>query len=455
MQEIPTSIKKKELVERKRAQIIRAANKLFCESGFHKTTLKDISEGAGMSQGSIYDYIRNKEDILYLIHAHLFNLLTTGLHRSLRGIEYPLEKLKEIIHTELKIMYEFSDSILLMYQEAHSLGKVHRKNLLEKEKNHELIYEGIINDCINQGLISKINTRIAANTLINMMHTYVIRRWDIAKHVTIKEMGQFIIKIFLHGLLLPKGQRLEQKREIEPLKGKTVLIINGSNKFGIDLYSFLLSKGARLAIHGDSTNKIELSSFSGRSENIRFYSTKDYGEINSHLFDQILNDIGQISIVIQDLSVDVIKATSPSNTIHKSQRLEQDFKCAEDIPVLLEKNMNKSGHGRLLYIAPWAWDKYTCPLNYDVIKAGAIALTRAMAMKLAPSKINVNCVVPGFISGVKGAEMEREKISEILKLVPLNCTGTIGDVLDAIYYFISDSSKYVTGQILDVTGGMI
>lgn len=452
MENIHTSIRKKELVAKKRSQIIEAANKLFCVNGFYKTTLKDISEEAGISQGSIYDYVSSKEDILYLIHAHMFEILTTSLHKSHHGIFDPIEKLQQIIYTELQIASKYSNSILLMYEETHNLGKLHRKNILKREKDHELIYENVIKDCVVKGLIAKVNPRIAANMLISMIHTNVIRRWDFVNDIATEEISQFIVKMFLYGLLLPKGKRREQKKIFNPLKERVIFIINRTNYFEKDLYSFLLSKGAHLAIYGNSLDEQTLH-FPFKSEKVKFYSTKDFDKIDSCLFDQVFNDFGQISIIIQNVSIDFIKETSPSKIMHK---LEQNFKCAEYLPVLLEKYMNQSGYSRFVYIAPWAWDKFDFPFNYDVVKAGVIALTKTMAERLAPSKINVNCVVPGLINGVRKVDVGKEKRPDMpLKLVPLNCTGTINDVLNAIYYFISDSSKYVTGQVLDVNGGMI
>jgi AcrR family transcriptional regulator len=71
MTEIPTTVKNRHLVEKRRVQIVHAAIKLFARNGFHKTTLRELSEEAHISYGNIYDYIGCKDDIFYLIHEHL------------------------------------------------------------------------------------------------------------------------------------------------------------------------------------------------------------------------------------------------------------------------------------------------------------------------------------------------------------------------------------------------
>lgn len=456
MPEIPTTIKKKELVEKKREQIILAAIKLFCKKGFHKTTLKHISEEAGVSQGSIYDYIRTKEDIFALLHDYMTTFLMDEISRTAEDVREPSEKLRKVVHTEFNQMRNWSDPILLMYQEAHSLSKPLQKRLLEREKKHVLLFENILRNCIKEGILRDFNTRIAANLLISMMHAYVVRRWDLAKYITVREMERSVLDIFFNGLMMQKGLELERRQDDKSFRGKTILLINGSSAIGKSLSSFLLSKGARLAIHSDDISAdIELlSPLKINSENVKFYSIKDYGDLTSHLFDQILSDFGHVSAVIQDFNISDAKTPLPSNILQISQRLESSTKRTEELPILLEKNMTKSGSARILYIAPWTWDKQTNPLSYEVLKAGTVALTKAMAKRLAPSKINVNCIVPGFISGIELSEMKRGKASEVLDLIPLKCMGDFEDVLDAVYYFISDASKYVTGQILEVTGGV-
>ena len=68
---IPTKVKNKKLVEKRREQIVLAAIKLFAQKGFHKTSLRDLAEEAGISHGNFYDYIGTKQDIFFLIHEFI------------------------------------------------------------------------------------------------------------------------------------------------------------------------------------------------------------------------------------------------------------------------------------------------------------------------------------------------------------------------------------------------
>ena len=68
---IETIIKDHALIEKKRQIIIKAANKLFIKKGFHKTTISEIAKESGLTPGTIYNYIREKEDILFLLHEEI------------------------------------------------------------------------------------------------------------------------------------------------------------------------------------------------------------------------------------------------------------------------------------------------------------------------------------------------------------------------------------------------
>jgi len=64
-QNIPTQVKNQDLVQRRRRQIVDAAVELFIQNGFHKTTTRQIAKAAGVSIGSLYEYVANKDDVLY------------------------------------------------------------------------------------------------------------------------------------------------------------------------------------------------------------------------------------------------------------------------------------------------------------------------------------------------------------------------------------------------------
>lgn len=94
-------------------------------------------------------------------------------------------------------------------------------------------------------------------------------------------------------------------------------------------------------------------------------------------------------------------------------------------------------------------------LAYAASKAGVVGATRAAAKELAPKGVRVNAVAPGYIETDMTANLGAEVKAQTLKTIGLGRTGTPEDVADVVLFLCSDLSRYVTGQVLRVDGGMV
>ena len=92
---------------------------------------------------------------------------------------------------------------------------------------------------------------------------------------------------------------------------------------------------------------------------------------------------------------------------------------------------------------------------YGASKAAVIGLTRSAAKELAPQNIRVNAVAPGFIETDMTAQLPEEKYEERLASIKMGRIGRPGDVAGVILFLASDLSRYVTGQVIGVDGGMV
>src|SRR5690625_6816962 len=77
---VATTVKNPDRVEKRRAEIIDAAVKIFSEKGYHATTTKEIADAAGMNVGTMFQYVKNKQDILYLVCCHIHSLIEQALY---------------------------------------------------------------------------------------------------------------------------------------------------------------------------------------------------------------------------------------------------------------------------------------------------------------------------------------------------------------------------------------
>ncbi len=93
--------------------------------------------------------------------------------------------------------------------------------------------------------------------------------------------------------------------------------------------------------------------------------------------------------------------------------------------------------------------------NYAASKAGIIGLTKSTAKELASRQITVNAVAPGFIETDMTRSLTDEIKAKYLQNIPLGRLGTVDDVANTIIFLASDLSKYITGQVFVVDGGMV
>jgi 3-oxoacyl-[acyl-carrier protein] reductase len=363
-----------------------------------------------------------------------------------------------MVKAEFQLMYEWSDAVLLLYQESHILDSPRLKALLERERLRVQLIEDVLKEGMEKGQFRKFNTLVAANLIKSMAETWVVKRWDLRGHIDRMEMEKAILDVAFNGLLDGKTSPEGVHWEEEELRGKSVLILGGESLLAKAVAFSLLTRGIRMAIQtSDILGERREYPIPApeRWQEARIYSAKQYGPLTVALFKEIVHDFGHIDIVIHDLGVETVDPTSfERNNESPVGGLQEKFNCAQDLAGVVEKKMRKMRSEKLLYLMPWAWDKFLDPVRYQTINASAEVLTKTMAQGMCDVSVNVNCIVPGFIGGVRPSNVEKEMSARATKEIPLGYLGEISDVLDAVWFLISDKSKYVTGQVLRVTGGM-
>ena len=103
----------------------------------------------------------------------------------------------------------------------------------------------------------------------------------------------------------------------------------------------------------------------------------------------------------------------------------------------------------------WGQVGGSCEVHYSAAKGAVIALTKALAMELAPSGIRVNCVAPGVINTDMVQVLGQETVEELIRETPLGRLGTPEDIAYAVAFFASERAGFITGQVLTADGGFI
>jgi 3-oxoacyl-[acyl-carrier protein] reductase len=120
------------------------------------------------------------------------------------------------------------------------------------------------------------------------------------------------------------------------------------------------------------------------------------------------------------------------------------------------KYMLPQKSGKIINISSiWGLIGASCEVHYSVTKAGIIALTRSLAKELGPSNIHVNCVAPGVIDTDMNGGFSEDELRDIKNDIPMMKIGLPQDIADAVLFFASDKSNFITGQVLSPNGGSV
>lgn len=187
--EVQASVKDERLVQRRRDQMIKGAVSLFKQKGFHRTTTREIAKAAGFSIGTLYEYIRTKEDVLYLVCDSIYDHVSERLQQDLEDKQGTLDSLKHGIANYFRVIDELQEEILVMYQEAKSLTKDALPYVLKKEIEMAAMFEKLITLCVENGELNLTENqiRILSHTIIVEGQMWSFRRWTLQKLFTLDE----------------------------------------------------------------------------------------------------------------------------------------------------------------------------------------------------------------------------------------------------------------------------
>jgi AcrR family transcriptional regulator len=197
-------IKNRHLVERRQQQISEAALKLFSQKGYHNTTVKDIARLSNVSTGSIYDYISNKEDILFLVSQNFFDNLKKEVERALQGLTDPLMKLKATIEATLTVIDNFQEYVLITYRESKYFKKQDLMGIFQQEAFFTNIFLEIIEGGNAMGVFHVREPYVVANLLTLMTHCWALKRYNL-KEYSLFNFKETLIELVLDGMIKEEG----------------------------------------------------------------------------------------------------------------------------------------------------------------------------------------------------------------------------------------------------------
>jgi 3-oxoacyl-[acyl-carrier protein] reductase len=179
------------------------------------------------------------------------------------------------------------------------------------------------------------------------------------------------------------------------------------------------------------------------------------GESIEAVVKQVVSELGRIDVLVNNAGITrdglLLRMTDDQWRSVIEVNLTGAFLCSRAVA----KVMLRQRSGRIINMASVVGVMGNAgQANYSASKAGLIGLTKSVARELAPRGITVNAIAPGFIVSPMTDKLSEEAKEKLFSLIPLGRLGTAEDVADAVAFFASPAASYITGQVLQVDGGM-
>ncbi|MEH2474432.1 AcrR family transcriptional regulator [Nitrobacteraceae bacterium AZCC 2161] len=201
---IISQVQNEKLVVDRMERIIRAAITVFRRKGFHVATTKDIAREADLTQSNLYNYVRSKQDVLFLVCDHMVTLYRKAVDEAVAQHENVHDRLVEALRAIITVMSAHRDEVQLLYNETHSLEKEDRKLVLSSISKFIKIFQLLLKDYeAEHGRCLIANRRIAANFLSFVPAIVALRSWDLTLQAERKEVEDAILTFTLTGLGVP------------------------------------------------------------------------------------------------------------------------------------------------------------------------------------------------------------------------------------------------------------
>lgn len=244
------------------------------------------------------------------------------------------------------------------------------------------------------------------------------------------------------------------------LEGKVAIVTGGASGIGRAISLKLAREGAILVANYNSSEKLavslqeEISSFGGESmivqANIGSFSDAE------RLVETAFEKYGRIDILINNAGITRDNLIMRMTEDDFDQVIQTNLKGAWTMSKLVSKTMAKQRSGKIVNITSVSGLVGNAgQTNYSASKAGLVGLTMSLAKELAKRGINVNAIAPGFIETPMTLKLPEEVVQKYLEVIPMQRLGDVDDIANVVKFLVSEESKYITGQVFRVDGGLV
>jgi NAD(P)-dependent dehydrogenase (short-subunit alcohol dehydrogenase family) len=243
------------------------------------------------------------------------------------------------------------------------------------------------------------------------------------------------------------------------LKGKVAIVTGGGSGIGSAIVSRFAREGANVLIaeiHEENGTQMAIEA---QQLGVKAIAVKADVSVATEV-DQVVraavDTFGRVDILVNNAGIVIRKNILDHTEDDWNKVMNINAKSVFLCSTQVARIMIKQGGGKIVNIASTFGQKGTRRGVYGPSKAAVINLTAALALELAPHRINVNAVCPGTISTPMSASMLKtpEILQRLLACIPCGRVGKPEDIASAVLFLSSEESNYLVGSVIVVDGGM-
>jgi len=244
------------------------------------------------------------------------------------------------------------------------------------------------------------------------------------------------------------------------LENKTVLITGASRGIGRGIATVFAEHGANVVFtyssSVDAANALEkeLQSLGVQAKGYQS-NAADFDQAQE-LVEKVLADFSTIDVLINNAGITKDNLLMRISEEDFDRVIEVNLKSVFNLTKAVQRTMLKQRHGSIINMSSVVGVKGNAgQSNYAASKAGIIGFSKSIALELGSRNIRCNVIAPGFIETEMTAQLSEDVVAGWRAGIPLKRGGSPTDVANACVFLASDLSSYITGQVLNVDGGML
>ncbi|WP_306568232.1 3-oxoacyl-[acyl-carrier-protein] reductase [Flavobacterium lindanitolerans] len=244
------------------------------------------------------------------------------------------------------------------------------------------------------------------------------------------------------------------------LEGKTAIITGASRGIGRGIAEVFAKHGANVAFTYSSSAEAakvledELIALGVKAKGYQS-NAADFNEAQK-LVDDVIATFGTIDILINNAGITKDNLLMRISEEDFDKVIEVNLKSVFNMTKAVQKIMLKNRAGSIINMSSVVGVKGNAgQTNYAASKAGVIGFTKSVALELGSRNIRCNAIAPGFIETEMTGKLNEDVVQGWRDAIPLKRGGTPEDVANACLFLASDMSDYITGQVMNVDGGML